>query len=69
MIPDMELIIEGERVTVTGNTPEGDEFIDAWAGAILEVIDSGRIVIPREVVSEFTAAADGMQILKTTITT
>lgn len=57
MVIDIFVTGESERVMAIGNTDEGEEFIDAWSGALLEVIDSGSIVIPREVEQEFTKAA------------
>lgn len=56
--PDLLIREDGERVTVQSNTEEGAQFVDSWNGPLLEVLDSGLIVIPREGASQFTSLAN-----------
>lgn len=42
---------------VEGNNDAGVEFVDAWTGPMLEVIDSGIIVIPAEAMLNVERAA------------
>lgn len=42
---------------VEGHTYTGVEFVDAWLLGTVEVIDSGRIVVPTEIVQEIEKAA------------
>lgn len=55
---DIAVLTDGERVTMEALTEEGEEFIDCWIGPLLQVLDVGRIVIPREAVSEFRKIAE-----------
>lgn len=54
---DIQVSRDGERVEVTALTENGDAFIDAYTGPLIEVIDVGRIVIPRESEPDFIETA------------
>lgn len=53
-----------EVVQVEGNTEAGVDFVDAWPGA-MEVVDSGRIILPDDAVPALRQAAlrDSLTIL------
>lgn len=42
---------------VEGNTEAGVEFVDAWPGSTMEVVDSGRILLPEDAIPALRQAA------------
>lgn len=54
---DVRLTHNGERIEVNALTDNGEAFLDAYTGPLLEVIDAGRIVIPREALTDFEETA------------
>lgn len=45
---DLILSPHDETTEVTGDTEQGIAFVDAYTALDFEVVDSGRIVVPRE---------------------
>lgn len=54
---DLRIILDGPVADVTGETPEGERFVDAWVLGVLAVQDSGRITVTSEVVGQVEAHA------------
>jgi hypothetical protein len=55
--PGVDFTYGPATVHVEALTEEGDEFVDAYTGPLVDVIDVGRIVIPSEAEVDFILAA------------
>jgi hypothetical protein len=58
-VTDLTFTRSGEfAVTqIEANTEEGTDFVDAWLLGTMEVLDSGRIIVPTEVAPEVEMSA------------
>jgi hypothetical protein len=56
-VSDLTITQAGARAQVEANNDAGVEFVDAWTGAILDVIDSGIITVPSEAMLDIEKAA------------
>lgn len=54
---DVRFDHDGERIEVAALTENGEAFLDAYTGPLLEVIDVGRIVIPKDALPDFIETA------------
>lgn len=54
---DVQVKIDGQRATVTGETDQGEEFVEAWLLGVLAVEDFARVTITSEFVGDLRRAA------------
>lgn len=61
---DVLIANDGATATVTGETDDGEAFVDAWLLGVLSVQDVGRVTVTSEVIEDFTKAAGekGLQV-------
>lgn len=61
-VPDVQITLDAATAAVTGETEDGEEFVDAWALGVLTVEDYGRITVTAEVLGDLRKAAAARQL-------